>query len=108
MLLRRILLACNISLRWSSCLWVTFRIYKHSAPPERKHLVTARWSAPWLGTSAFARHYGVALGLGFGWAVAPSIVKLLRTVSQAALAFFIARSGPKKVSTTSRCPISVQ
>jgi len=40
MFLRRIL-AYNISLLWSSYLWVTFRIYKHSAPPELKRLVAA-------------------------------------------------------------------
>ncbi len=34
-LLSRIL-TYNISLRWSFCLWVRFRIYKHSAPPELK------------------------------------------------------------------------
>jgi hypothetical protein len=33
MLLMRIV-AYNISLLWSSCLGVTLRIYKHSAPPE--------------------------------------------------------------------------
>lgn len=41
MFLRRIL-AYNISLRWSSYLWATFRIHKHSAPPELKRLVAAR------------------------------------------------------------------
>ena len=38
MLLRQIF-AYNISLLWSSCLWVTLPIYKHSAPPELKRLV---------------------------------------------------------------------
>jgi hypothetical protein len=41
MLLRPIL-AYHISLLWSSCLWVTFRIYKHSAPPELKRWLRAR------------------------------------------------------------------
>ena len=27
---------------WSSCLWVTVRIYKHSAPPELKRFVTTK------------------------------------------------------------------
>ena len=41
MLLRRIL-AYNISLLWSFCLWVMFHFYKHSAPLELKRLVAVR------------------------------------------------------------------
>ncbi len=36
------ILACNISLLWSCCLWVMFHIYKHSTPPELKRLVAVR------------------------------------------------------------------
>ena len=38
--------ADNISLLWSSCLWVAFRIYKHSAPSELKRLVAPGLSVP--------------------------------------------------------------
>jgi len=44
MLLIRIV-AYNISLLRSSGLWVTFRVYKHSAPPELTRLLTANGGA---------------------------------------------------------------
>jgi len=44
MLLIRIV-AYNISLLRSSGLWVTFRVYKHSAPPELARLVAANGRA---------------------------------------------------------------
>jgi NADPH:quinone reductase-like Zn-dependent oxidoreductase len=44
MLLIRIV-AYNISLLWSFCLWATFRVYKHSAPPELTRLVAANGRA---------------------------------------------------------------
>ena len=49
MLLIRIV-AYNISLLLSSGLWVTFRIYRHSAPPELTRLLAAnRRAVPlWL------------------------------------------------------------
>src|SRR5882724_10310329 len=34
-MLKRRIVAYNISLRWSCDLWVMFSIYKHSAPTER-------------------------------------------------------------------------
>jgi hypothetical protein len=39
------IVAYNISLLWSFCLWVTFRVYKHSAPPELTRLVAANGRA---------------------------------------------------------------
>lgn len=48
MLLRR-MVAYNISLLWSFRLWVTFRVYKHSAPPELTRLVAANGRAAPLG-----------------------------------------------------------
>jgi hypothetical protein len=69
MLLRRIL-AYNISLLWSFGLWVTFRIYKHSAPLELKRLVAATPSCASVANNFRNRStlsLWSGLGAGFRW-----------------------------------------